>query len=352
MTTLRFILTGLGNVGRSFLEVLSSRQALLAARYGLVLQAVGVADSSGAAIDRSGLDLAAVIAHKRARGGVARLPAVGVAGVSAPELVDATAAELVLEATPSSHVDGMPGLEVARRALARGMHCVLASKGPLVRAFAELAARSDLAGPPEAPMLRFSGAVGGALPSINLGRRDLAGGRISRVEGVLNRTTQLVLGLRARGYSAEAALAEARRIGVAEPDAAADLEGWDAACKLVIVANAVLGERAGLGDVAVTGIGGVGDEELRAALAAGGRISLLAVAEARAEGYALRVAPTALAAGHPLARLGLDEMGIVYESDVFGRTTASSLEDGTLGTAAAMLRDVVEIAVSRRSRGA
>jgi homoserine dehydrogenase len=76
-------------------------------------------------------------------------------------------------------------------------------------------------------------------------------------------------------------------------------------------------------------------------------VSLLAVAEAVADGYALSVEPTLLAAEHPLARLGLDEMGIVYHSDIAGRTTATSLEDGPVGTVAAMLRDVIEVAGRR-----
>jgi homoserine dehydrogenase len=232
------------------------------------------------------------------------------------------------------------------------MDVVMASKGPLVRAYAELAARSDLGGNfgGSGPRLRFSGAVGGALASINLGRRDLAGGRIARVEAVLNATTQVILELRARGLGAAEALAEAQRLGIAEPDARLDLEGWDAASKLVILANAALGRPTRLGDVAVRGIVDLEDELLRAA--AGGRVSLLATAEASggsvdAPDWRLTVAPTVLAAGHPLARLVGGELGVVFESDVFGRTVLTSRADGPIGTAAAMLRDVIEVAAGR-----
>jgi homoserine dehydrogenase len=106
------------------------------------------------------------------------------------------------------------------------MHTVLANKGPLVLAYQELAALSDL-GRGTPPALRFSGAVGGALPTINVGRRDLAGGRITRLEAVLNSTTQLILELMTQGYSYEAALAEAQQAGIAEPDPALDVQGWD-----------------------------------------------------------------------------------------------------------------------------
>jgi homoserine dehydrogenase len=357
-TTLRFTLTGIGNIGRTLLEVLHSRAQWLRARHDLELRAVALADASGAAADPDGLDMGTVVALKKQGLGVATMRGVGRPGQDALALIGEVEADLLLEATPTNHHDGQPGLDIVRAALARGMDCVLASKGPLAVAYAELAGRSDLARGATigAPALRFSGAVGGALPSINIGRRDLAGGRITRVEAVLNGTTQMILGLRARGLGFAEALAEAQRVGIAEPDAELDIGGWDAACKLVILANAVLGRPVGLADVSVTGIADVTTEELRAAWAGGGRMSLLAVAQALpGDGvgelgprYRLSVAPTLLRADHPLARLGLEEMGIVYYSDIFGRTTAMSLEDGPVGSVAAMLRDVIEIAGLRR----
>lgn len=351
MKTYNFILTGLGNIGRTFLEMLSTREQLLAERYGLALQAVGVADSSGAIYAPEGLNLAAVAAHKKARRGVVELAGPGQWRGDGLALVEQAEADFLLEATPTNLVDGQPGLDMVRIGLRRGMHAVLASKGPLVLAYQELAGLSDLT-TKSAPALRFSGAVGGALPSINLGRRDLAGARIQRVEAVVNGTTQLILWLMSQGQSYEAALAEAQRIGIAEPDPSLDVAGWDAANKLVIIANAVLNLPTTLADVSVTGIGGVRPEELQAARAAGGRVSLLAVAEAQPDGsslaYRLSVAPTTLAADHPLAHLQADEMGIVYYSDIGGRMLAAVREEGPGGSCAAMLRDIIEIAQRER----
>lgn len=347
MTTLRTILTGVGNIGRTFLEVVEARRERLRSRYGLTLVPVGLADASGTAADPSGLDVGAAVALKRQRRSVAALPGVGRPGQTALELLRTTEADLLIEATPTDPAGGQPGLDLVRAALRRGTSAVLASKGPLVVAYAELAALSDLSegAGDRAPCLRFSGAVGGALPSVNLGWRDLAGGEITRIEAVLNGTTQRILGLRARGASAAEALAEAQRIGIAEPDPTLDVDGWDAACKLVILANAVLRRRVGLADVRVRGIGEVEDAALRAAAASGGRVSLVALADRREDGsYELSVRPTTLAAEHPLARLGLDELGIVYHSDIAGRTAATSLEEGPIGTVAAMLRDVIEVA--------
>lgn len=341
------IVTGLGNIGLNLLDVLSTRQILLRERYDLALPVIGVADSSGVAYAPQGLDLGALVAFKRGGGRVANLPGIGRPGVPALALVEDAEASLLFEATPTNLVDGQPGLDLVRTALGRGMHAVLASKGPLVLAFSELAALSDWSGA-DRPALRFSGAVGGALPTINVGRRDLAGSRISRVEAVLNGTSQVILGLMTEGQSFEQALTEAQRRGIVEPDPALDVDGWDAANKLVILANAVLQQPSVLAHVAVQGIKDVRVEELQAARSAGGRVSLLAVAELQAgadatTAYRLHVRPTVLPAEHPLARLRLDEMGFVFHTDIYGRLTVACADQGPVGAAAAMLRDVIDI---------
>ncbi|NTU79648.1 MAG: homoserine dehydrogenase [Chloroflexales bacterium] len=339
MREVRFLLTGLGNIGRSLLEILSVRQEAMATRYGLALRCVGVADSAGAAYDPAGLDIAAVAALKRAGRSVAHLAQYDPT-LSAVELAARAEADLLLEATPTNLRDGQPGLEIVRTALRTGKHAVLASKGPLVLAYGELAA---LASTSDGPALRFSGAVGGALPTANLGRH-LAGAVIERAELVVNGTTQVILEQMAAGHGFETALAEAQRQGIVEPDPSLDVDGWDAANKLVIFANAVLGRPTRLTDLRVEGIRGVPPEALRAAWAAGGRVSLVGLAERQPDGgYTLQVGPVTLGPEHPLARLSRGEMGLVVHSDLAGRTTMASLEDGPVGTCQAMIRDIVDI---------
>lgn len=350
MKTYRFILTGLGHIGCNFLKILLTHEELLRERYGVALQAVGLADSSGVAYAEDGLDISAVVALKQRGCGIAELVPYGQPGVKALTLVQQVQAEFLVEATLTDLHNGQPGLDIVRTGLKRGMHTVLANKGPLALAYQELAALSDLKDN-SGPALRFSGAAGGALPTVNVGWRDLAGGRITRMEAVLNSTTQLILDLMVQGQSYEMALAEARRIGIAEPDPSLDVEGWDAASKLVILANSVLGCPTTLADVTVKGIDNVTVTELRAAQAAGGRVSLLAVAKrlpkttARSDHmpYQLSVAPTILPAGHPLAHLRLNEKGIVYDSDIYGLMTVILTERGPVGAAAALLRNIIEI---------
>ena len=192
--------------------------------------------------------------------------------------------------------------------------------------------------------LRFDGTVAGGLPALNLGQRDLRGAVISRIAAVPNLTTGLVIDLVAEGAPWEEARSRARAEGTLEGDGTWDLEGWDAAAKLVILSNAVLGQAARLQDIAVTGITGLSAATLRSAAKRGSRYRLLASASRRADSsYELSVAPVPLPTDHPLARLGSRSMGIVFWTDIYGTITAIIDEPDPIPSAATMLRDALDI---------
>ena len=170
----RILLNGLGNVGRRFLELLRDRPELLAARHDVAFRVVGAADSRGAASCEDGLPLAELVELKLQGRSGGELPGRGEMGATALGLLGRLGVDLVLEAASTNYRDAQPGLDLVRAALHRGLPCVLAAKGPLVLAYEELASLSDLSHPTRTA-LRFSGTVGGCLPSVNVGRRDLAG---------------------------------------------------------------------------------------------------------------------------------------------------------------------------------
>jgi homoserine dehydrogenase len=336
----RLVLVGVGNVGRRFLEILVRKEDALRTRYGLELVLVGVADSSGAALAVEALDPLQLIHLKREGQGVAAYPLFGRAGVGALGLIQRAQADVLLEASPTNLQDGQPGLGCVEEALRRGMHVVTTNKGPLVLAYSRL---TKLAGE-NGVKLAFSGAVAGGLPTVNIGRRDLAGSDILRLEGILNLTTNYILTQMAEsGKSYAEALAEAQADGHAEADPSLDVGGWDAANKLVILAHSVLGQAASLEDVEVEGITGIGPEELKQAAASGKVIKLIAKAEREDGSYRLSVRPTWLEPSHPLARLTAQQMGIVYHTDINGTITATVVEEDPLPTAAAMFRDLINI---------
>jgi len=341
--TVRIVLVGLGNLGRRFLELVAAKDAMLRSTYGLHLRVVGVADSRGTARDAAGLDLSALIGMKAAGGTVGDYPARGVRGAAALELLETIEADVLCEASPV-HLEagGEPGLSCIRTALSRGLHVVTPNKGPIVLAYSELTALAARHG----VCLRFDGTVAGGLPAIGLGRRELRGATIERIEAVPNLVTGLVLDLLAAGVGWEAAIERVQGEGVLEADPDWDLDGWDAAAKLVILANAVLGMPARLENVRREGIRGVSLERAQRAAKRGEKLRLVALARRAADGgYALRVAPQALRPDHPLGHLGPKAMGIVYETDIYGTITASIVEETPVPSAATILRDLLDILV-------
>jgi homoserine dehydrogenase len=310
---------------------------------GLDLVLVGIADSSGIAANPDGLPVQEIVDLKSAGRSVAEHPRWGERGGSALGMVGSQSADLLLEASPANMEDGQPAMGCIEEALSAGMHVVTANKAPLVLAFPHLVELARAKG----AQLRYDATVTGGLPSVNLGQRDLAAATIERLEGVLNLTTNYILTRMAQdGLSYEQALADAQAAGHAETDPTLDVEGWDAANKLVILAHSVLGFPVELDEVDVTGILGVSDETLRAAAEEGKRVKLVATAEPDGEGYRLSVRPKRLAAEHPLAQLGPKQMGIVYHTDISGSISAAIVEETPVPTAFAMLRDVVEIYAS------
>ncbi|MFZ2488052.1 MAG: homoserine dehydrogenase [Anaerolineae bacterium] len=334
MTTVDLLLVGLGNVHQRFLHLLATRAAVLMQRHDLQLRVVGAADSQGAVMSVAGLDPAALLHHKQTVGSVSQL-AGGVPGATALDLLQQVPAQVLLDASPVNLTDAEPSLSYALAALERGVHVVLANKAPLALHYARLHATANRTG----ARLAFSATVCGGLPVVNVGQRDLVAAQVARVEGVFNSTSNYILTQMAAGVSYADALAEAQRRGIAETDPTLDVDGWDTANKLTIVANAVLGFPATVRDVQpVTGIRAL------TAPPAGSVWKLVGTAQRQADGaYRLSVEPVALPAAHPLARLDNWQMGVQFESDLFESVFISIDERGPTGTAAAMLRDVVNL---------
>jgi homoserine dehydrogenase len=337
----RILLIGLGNLGRRFCDILAEKGSQVEADYGLRLLLVGAGDSRGSAFLAKGLDPAQVSAIKQGGGTIADYPRVGSTRESAADLVARRKADVLCEASPVNLNQGAePGLTHIRSALQRGMHVATPNKGPLVVAYQEL---HDLARRNGA-QLRFDGTVAGGLPAINLGQRDLRGATVSRIEAVPNLVTGYILELLGDGLSWDLATERGREEGALEADPSFDLDGWDAAAKLVILVNAVMGIPAKLEDVDRTGITGLGMGDIREARGAGRVYKLLATAEGRDDGGAdLKVAPTLMPTGHFLAGLGRKQMGVVYHTDIYGTIMAAIDEPTPVPSAATMLRDVLDI---------
>ncbi len=143
----------------------------------------------------------------------------------------------------------------------------------------------------------------------------------------MNGTCQGIVRMMERGVNFDDALAEMHQRGIVEADPSLDIDGWDEAVKLVIIANAVLRQPTTLADVKVEGIRGLTEKHLQYVLGWEERITLLGIAEWNGKRYDLSVQPTALPMDHPISRMGDDEMGVVYHTDIAGRISAFSRGD-------------------------
>ncbi len=340
MQTIRLVLIGVGQLGRRFCRLVEAKEQLLRESYALQLLLVGVADSRGAAWSSEGLDWGEVAAIKEQDQSVADLPT-GRTGVTGLTLLQQVEAELLLEASPVNLDQGAePGLSHIRTALRRGMHVVTPNKGPLVLAWDELHRLAE----EHHVALRYDGTVAGGLPAIALASRDLRGATIHRIEAVPNLVTGYVMDCLADGIPYEEALAMAREEGILEADTSWDLDGWDAAAKLVILTRSATGYPATLESVHRIGLASVHPQELKMARSQGYLYRMLARAVRTSEGlYRLSVAPVPLTPEHPLGRLGRREMGVTFDTDIYGLITATIEEATPLPSAATMLRDLLKI---------
>lgn len=330
---MRIVLMGLGVVGKAFLRMLIEKAPEIRSKYGLNPTLVAVSDSNSSLYNEKGLDLRMVLDQKIKRGSLTGLAdEVNLRGAN---LVKEVEAEVLIEATPSNFKDGEPGLSHIKAALNTGKHVITVNKGPLaleMPALIEMFRESGL-------KFLFSGAVGGGTPFVRFVRRCLVGERVLAIKGVLNGTTNYILTRMESGMSFEEALAEAQKLGYAEADPSNDVDGWDSAAKLVILSNLAMELDVTLRDVEVIGIRDVEMEERL--LFEGKTLRLIASADKSA----LRVRPEVVDRTDPLAVSGaLNAVSFLAEHS--GRHTLVGKGAGGEETAAAILRDLVELKMS------
>jgi len=336
----RIVVCGFGRVGRSFARLVEDKRALAGRAYGLTLDLVGVGELAGSLVQPRGLPPGETATFFETRGGFAGHPDARLEWQGL-DLVREAEADVLVETTPTDIKTGEPALGHIRAALARGMHVASANKGPFIRHYKELqafATRQGLA-------LKLSAAAAAALPTLDVAQTCLAGAEILAIEGVLNGTSNFILTrMRTGGAGYAEALAEAQRLGIAEPDPTLDVEGYDTASKLALIANVCMDADLGPGEVERTGITGLGAEAVRAAAAEGRIYRLVGRAARDGDGRVrARVAPEALPPDHPLAAVDGAEKAVTYTTDTMHRVTVMGGKSDPRAAAAAVLKDILNI---------
>jgi len=273
----------------------------------------------------------------------------------APGVLTNDAESVVTDPNVDVVVEVIGGLEPARSlilsALKSGKAVVTANKELLANFGAELFEAAEAAGVD----LLFEASVAGGIPLMRPLRESLAGERITRVMGIVNGTTNYILTqMTEEGSSFGDALSEAQRLGYAERDPTADIEGYDAAAKAAIIASIAFGARVVAGDVYREGITRVTDDDIAAAHELGYVVKLLAVAEERDGQIGVRVHPAMVPLAHPLATVRGSFNAVFIEGESVGELMLLGRGAGGGPTASAVLGDLIDAAKNLRSgsRGA
>lgn len=268
----RIVMVGFGRVAQSLAKILVKKGAYLKRQFGFDYEIVAVADTvKGSVMSQRGLRPETLLSHVQEKGSV-RDCAEGVGGLSAIETIEKADANVLVEATWTNLEDGEPGLSHIRKALSKGLHVVTTNKGPIALAYHELAALARRS----RCHLRFEGTVLSGTPAISLATEALAGSTISSIRGILNGTTNYILDEMAAGRDYAQALSMAQELGYAEADPRNDIEAYDSAAKITILANVLMGGRVNPADVRRQGITEVTPEDIHDARIEGKRIRLVA----------------------------------------------------------------------------
>ncbi|MDR1579857.1 MAG: homoserine dehydrogenase, partial [Synergistaceae bacterium] len=334
----RIGLVGCGTVGGGLLELLSAKKDYLKKRYGADFRLVFVTDAiKGTVFSKEGLD-PGDMAVKLARDGNFRGAGTERAAPNdIKTLVGESGISILCEATPTNYKTGEPGMSIMKSALASGTSVVTSSKGALGLDMAGLKklARDNGA------QIRFESSVMSGTPLISLIRGPLAGCSVTRVEGILNGTTNFILTRMEDGLGYEEALAEAQYLGYAESDPTGDVEGFDAAVKVSILADEVFGTRVGMDEVRREGITSVKSDDIKRAAARGTKMKLIAGAaldDGKVTGYVSR---REVKSDDPLASIGGVTNAVNIVTDNLGTVTVIGPGAGKIQTAQGLISDML-----------
>jgi len=333
MKIVRLSLAGFGGVGRGFVELLWHKQAYLRQAFELEMRLVGVGNARHGFIYREqGLDLARL----QALGTLTDYPQARhwptcLAGLQETET------DVLVEVTPTNLQDAEPGLSHMLSALRMGTHVVTANKGPGALAGLDLLAQASLHG----VQVRMEASVMAGTPVISTLREGMAGASIQSIRAILNGTTNFILSAMAGGRTYAAALAEAQALGYAEADPSADVAGYDALAKTLILAALVFHQPLRPEHVALEGITALTFAEVQQAVAAGRRIKLLASLSREGSTLQASISPQALPLDDPLARVEGVTNALTARADTLREVTIIGPGAGALPTAQGLLADLL-----------
>jgi homoserine dehydrogenase len=339
----KIALIGCGTVGRGLLEILDRKRSQLKDAFDFEPKIVAISDlNKGSILDPDGIVIKKLFAlldeGKRidqyyGEGNTAEL-------INPLDMIEQCDAEIIAELTYTDIQTGEPATGYIKKALRSGKHVVTSNKGPAALHYSELhklARKNNL-------FFRIEGTVMSGTPVFSLFECGLTGAEIREIKGILNGTTNFILSkMETDGLDYAAALKLAQERGYAEADPTADVEGYDAVAKVVILSNVLLGGKLKPEDVKREGITSLTREMVAAAKGDGFRYKL--IAQTRKEGAKIEagVSPQKLPLTDPLAGVMGAQNALTFDTDLLGKVTIQGAGAGKIETGYSILADILAI---------
>ena len=339
MRTYRLALIGFGNVGQGLATILRDYGPTIAAQHGADYRIVAVNTArKGRVYNPDGLDPDQLLQNCGVNQRLDNITA-PYTGWTVEQVIRESNAEVIIEMTSSDLLTGQPATDYIRAAIAQDRHVVTTNKGPIGLFYPELSAMAAERG----VQLGVEGTVMGGTPVLRVGRELLAAAGVERIQGILNGTTNYILTRMADGETYEAALREAQKKGYAEANPSADVDGYDAAIKIVILTNLLLGIPLKLENVEREGIGNLTTRDIVRAQQVGEVWKLVAWVERSPDMVKASVRPIRLPATHPLAGISGATNAVTFVTKLLGEVTIVGPGAGRVETGYAVLSDLLDI---------
>lgn len=336
MSHYRLALLGFGNVGRALARLLQRKETELKENYDITFSVTGIATGRhGSAINPKGLNLEKALALVESGQSLSLITQYPVP--NSLDFIHDCSADVLFENSPVNHHNGEPAITHLRAALERNMHAITANKGPVVHAYREL---TELA----AKMKRkfyFESTVMDGAPIFSLFRSALPAAQLSSLRGILNSTTNLILGRMENGETFEAAVQYCQQIGLAETDPSGDVDGWDAAIKVAALVTVLMGVPFKPQEVDRTGIRDITAKMVSEAKAEGKRWKLVCTAERDGNTVKGRVAPELVTPSSPLYSVEGSSSIVEFHTDTLSSLSIVEGNPGPETTAYGLLADFI-----------
>ncbi len=338
--SIRIAIIGFGTVGQGLAKIFQEQPNLISECTGRQAVITAVADQQFGVVSLAqGLQPDTLLKAAREQKSFAGLEGFH-ADWDASQMIENAPADLLVELSYTNLVTGEPASSYIRTALKRKLHVITTNKGPAALHFSELEAlakENDVC-------FEVEGTVMSGTPAIRLGREILSSTGITRIKGILNGTTNFILTRMEEGLTYAQALAEAQAAGYAEADPSGDVEGFDAAGKVVILARLLFGQSLAMSAVDREGITKITPADIQSAREQSKRWKLIGMLETSPDGRVkASVKPTLLDVNDPLAGVGGAVNAIQYHSRLLGQVTLVGAGAGQKETAAAVIEDLVAI---------